>query len=104
MNPLLQGHSGTPLEPSRKAMNKSQGTNEDDSQNDPHPKAGLFHSQATLNSGPEVGHDMVTGATEQSRNCADNTGIHQEVTYCSPSTSLGEQKKNHSTKSTALLQ
>ena len=25
------------------------------------------------------------------------TGVHQEVTYCSPSTSSGEQKKNRST-------
>ena len=30
-NPLLPGHSGTTLEPSRNALNTSQGTNEDDS-------------------------------------------------------------------------
>ena len=29
--------------------------NEDDSQSDPHPEAGLFRSQTTQNSGPEVG-------------------------------------------------
>ena len=45
MNPLLQGHSGTTPEPSRNALGTSQGTNEDDSQNDPHPEAGLFHGQ-----------------------------------------------------------
>ena len=50
----------------------------------------------TPNSGPEDGHDMVTGATEQNRNCHDLTGVHEEVTYCSPSTSSGKQK-NHST-------
>ena len=52
----------------------------------------------TQNSGPEEGHDMVTGATEQIRNSHDMvTGDHEEVTYCSPSTSSGKQKKNRST-------
>ena len=57
MNPLLPGHSGTTPEPSRNALNTRQGTNEDDSQNDPRPEAGLFYSQMTQNSGPEDGHD-----------------------------------------------
>ena len=57
MNPLLQGHSGTTPEPSRNPLSTSQGTNEDNSQNDPHPEAGLFHAQMTQNSGPEEGHD-----------------------------------------------
>ena len=57
MNPLLQGHSGTTPEPSRNAICTSRWTNEDDSQNDPHPEAGLFHGQMTQNSGPEDGHD-----------------------------------------------
>ena len=56
MNPLLPGHSGTIPESSRNALNKSQGTNEDDSQNDPCPEAGL-HGQMTRNFGPEDGHD-----------------------------------------------
>ena len=58
LNPLLQGHSGAPPEASQNALSTSQGTNEDDSQNDPHPEAGLFHSQITQNSGPEDGHDI----------------------------------------------
>ena len=57
LNPLIQGHSGTIPEPCRNASSTSQGTNEDDSQNDPHPEAGLFHGQLTQNSGPEDGHD-----------------------------------------------
>ena len=61
MNPLLQGHSGATPEASQNLLSTSQGTNEDDSQNDPHPEAGLFHSQITQNSGPEEDHDMVTG-------------------------------------------
>ena len=56
MNPLLPGRSGTTPEPTRNALNTSQGTIEDDSQNDPHPEAGLFHGQLTQNSGPEDGH------------------------------------------------
>ena len=57
MYPLLPGHSGTTPEPSRNALNTSQGTNEDDSQNDPLPEAGVFHGQMAQNSGPEDGHD-----------------------------------------------
>ena len=57
MIPLIQGHSGTTPEPSQNALSTSPGTNEDDSQNDPHPEAGLFHGQMTQNSGPEDGHD-----------------------------------------------
>ena len=40
---------------------------------------------------------MVTGASEQVDNRHDMTGVHEEVAYCSPSTSLGKQKKNRST-------
>ena len=149
MNPLLPGHSGTTPEPSRNALNTSQGTNEDDSQNDPRPEAGLFHGQMTQNSGQEDGHDMLTRGSEEIRNGHDMvtgvqreresesesaattwwqelqnrfriaktwwqelqnrlaiattwwqetqnrlTGVHEEVTYCSPSTSSGKQKKN----------
>ena len=58
MNPLLQGHPGITPEPSRNALSTSQGTNEDDSHNDPHHEAGLFYGQMTQNSGPEDGHDI----------------------------------------------
>ena len=58
MNPLLPGRSGTTPEPSRNASNTSHGTNEDDSQNDPQPEAGLFHGQMTQNSGPRESHDI----------------------------------------------
>ena len=42
-------------------------------------------------------HDMVTRTTEQIGNCHNMTGVHEEVTYCPPSTSSGKQKKNRST-------
>ena len=106
MNPLLQGHSGITPETSRNVFSVNQGTNEDESQSNPHPEAGL------LTSGQEDHHDMVmgaqrgsiqapdmvTGVTEQIRSQRDIlTGSHEEVMYCSPSTSSGKQKKNHST-------
>ena len=65
MNPRIQGHSGIASETSRKSFSTNQGTNEDDSQIDTHPEAGIFRSETTRNSGPEVGHDMVTGVHEE---------------------------------------
>ena len=59
MNPLLQGHSGTTPETSRNVFSINQGTNEDDSQSDPHPEAGL------LTSGREDRHDMATGVQRE---------------------------------------
>ena len=98
MNPLLQGRSGTNLELSRNSFSVKQGKNEHESQSDPHPEAGLFYKQMTQNSGPEDSHDVVTGAREQIRNRHDMvTGVQGEVTYCSPITSSGKQKKNRST-------
>ena len=61
-------HSGTVPGTLRNTNVENQGTNEDDSQSDPHPEAGLFRSQTTLNSGTEVGRDMVTAVTEETRN------------------------------------
>ena len=86
---------------------EKQGTNEDDSQSDPHPEAGIFRSQITQNSGPEVGpdmmrggseeirngHDMVTGATEEIRNRHDMvTGVIEE-THNGHDMVLGVQKE-----------
>ena len=57
MNPLLPGYSGATPEATWSASGNNQGTNEDDSQNDPHPEAGLFHGQSPRNAGPEEDHD-----------------------------------------------
>ena len=67
MNPILPGRSGTTPEPSRNALNTSQGTNEDDSQNNHRPEAGLFYGQVTQKTGPEDGHDTPNGTTEWCR-------------------------------------
>ena len=53
----LPGGSGTTPEPTRNASGINQGTNEDDSQKDPHPEAGLFHGQREQNSGTERDYD-----------------------------------------------
>ena len=58
--PLTQGHSGTTREAPRNMFRINQGTNEDDSQSDPHPEERPFKS------GREDHHDMVTGVQRQS--------------------------------------
>ena len=68
LNQQIRTHYGIVPETFRNTNVENQGTNEDDSQSDPHPEGGLFRSQTTQNSGPEVGPYMVTGATEQTRN------------------------------------
>ena len=79
MNPFLPGHFGTTPEPTRNISHNNQGTNEDGSQNDPHPETGLFHGQTTRNASLEESHDMVTGATETNRNRHDMvTGVQRE--------------------------
>ena len=66
-NQQIQTHSKTVPGTFRNTNVENQGTNEDDSQSDPHPEGGLFRSQTTQNSGPESGHYMVTGATGEIR-------------------------------------
>ena len=60
MNPLIQGHSGTTPEMSRIAFSTNQRTNENDSQSDPHPEAGIFGNQMMQNSGQEDQRDSWT--------------------------------------------
>ena len=55
LNQQIRTHSGAVPETFRKTNVDNQGTNEDDSQSDCHPEAGLFRSQTTQNSGSEVG-------------------------------------------------
>ena len=51
MNPLIQGKSGTTPVMSGNAFSTNQGMNEDDSQSDPHPEAGIFGNQTMRNFG-----------------------------------------------------
>ena len=54
LNPRIQMHSGTVPGTFRNTNVENQGANEEDSQSDPHPEAGLFRSHTTKNSGLEV--------------------------------------------------
>ena len=89
---------------------EKQGTNEDDSQSDPHPEAGIFRGQTTQNSGPkecpdmvtavrrEIRYrpDMVTGGSEEIGNGHDMvTEVQEEIPYCSFGISSGKQRKFH---------
>ena len=60
MDPLLQGHSRTTPEAPRNVFTITQGANEDDSQSNPHPEAGL------LTSVREDRNDMVTAGRRES--------------------------------------
>ena len=68
LNQQIRTHYGTVPETFRNTNVENQGTNEDDSQSDPHPEGGLFRSQTTQNSGPEMSPYMVTGVIEETRN------------------------------------
>ena len=59
MKTLIQGKSGTTPVMSRNAFNTNQGTNEDDSQSDHHPEAGIFGNQTMRKSGQKDRRDTV---------------------------------------------
>ena len=92
---------------------ENRATNENDSQSDPHPEAGIFRGQTTQNLGPkdccdmvtgatgEIGHccDMVTGVQEEIRYCPDMvTGVQEKIPHCSSGFSSGKKKKARSTR------
>ena len=52
-NQQIQTHSKTVPGTFRNTNVENQGTNEDDSQSDPHPEAGIIRGQTTQNSGPK---------------------------------------------------
>ena len=52
LNQQIQTHSRTVPGTFRNTNAENQGTNEDDSQSDPHPEAGSFRGQTKQNSGP----------------------------------------------------
>ena len=57
-NQQIQTHSKTVPGTLRNTNVENQGTNEDDSQSDPHPEAGIFRGQTTQNSGPKDCRDI----------------------------------------------
>ena len=71
LNPQIRTHCRTVPGTFRNTNAENQGRNEGDSQGDTHPEADIFCSQTTQNSGPEVGHYMVTGVIEETHNGHD---------------------------------
>ena len=53
LNQQITTHSETVPGTFRKTNVENQGTNEDNSQSDPHPEAGMFRGQTTQNFGPK---------------------------------------------------
>ena len=83
LNPQIRTHSEIVPGTFRNTNVGNQGTNEDDSQSDPHPEAGIFRGQTTQNSGPKDCRDVVTGATGEILHCHDMvTGATGEIRHC----------------------
>ena len=117
LNQQIQTHSETVPGTFQNTDVENQGTNEDDSQSDPHPEVGPSVCQSRLSIDSDTGetHDtmtgvieqtskgphMVTGATggsEEIRNGLDIvTTVQEEISYCSSGVSSGKQKKARST-------
>ena len=98
LNQQIRTHSETVPGTFRNTNVENQGTNEDDSQSDPHPEAGIFRGQTTRNLGPKDCRDMVTGVTGEIRHCRDMvTAVQEEIPYCSSGISSGKQKMARST-------
>ena len=124
-NQQIHAHFETVPGTFRNTNVENQGTNEDDSQGDPHPDAGIFRGQTTQDLGPKDCHDMVTGVTGEIRHCRDMvtgvqgeiryrsgmvteateenrnghdmvTAIQEKIPYCYSGISSGKQKKSHS--------
>ena len=111
LNQQIRTHSETVPGTFRNTNVENQGTNEDDSQSDPHPEAGIFRGQTTQNSGPKDCRDMVTGVQGEIRYCLDMvtgdfeemrngldmlTAVQEGIPYCSYGISSGKQKKARS--------
>ena len=59
LNQQITTHSGTVPGTIRNTNVENRGTNEDDSQSDPHPEAGIFRGQTTQNLGPKDCRDNI---------------------------------------------
>ena len=75
LNQQIRTHSGTVPETVQNTNVDNQGTNEDDSQSDPHPEPGLFRSQTTQNSGQEIGPYRNHKGNNAIKRCQSSRGI-----------------------------
>ena len=74
-NSLLQGYSGATPETSRNVFSINQGTNEDDSQSDPHPEVG------PLSSGRGERHDKAMGVQRERKRERERERVHTLRTW-----------------------
>ena len=103
LNPQIRLHSGTVPGTFRNTNAENQGTNEDDTQSDPHPEVGhsVCQSRYSIDSDTGEPHDTMTGVIEQTSKgphmMTGATAVQEGTPYCSPTTSSGKQKKARST-------
>ena len=87
-NQQIQTHSKTIPRTFRNTNVENQGTNEDDSQSDPHPEVGPSVCQSRHPSDSDTGeaHDTMTGVIEQTSKgphmVTGATGVQGEIRYC----------------------
>ena len=84
LNSQARAHSGSVPKTFRNLSRANHGTNEDRSQNDPHPEVGVSLSQSPQYLGTKEIFNMVTG-------------VQEEIHFCSSGTSPGKQKNARST-------
>ena len=117
LNQQIRTHSETVPGTFRNTNVESQGTNEDDSQSDPHPEVGpsVCQSRHSVDSDTGETHDTMTGVIEQTSKGPHMvtgatgatevirsghylvTAVQEEIPYCSSGISSGNQKKARST-------
>ena len=117
LNQQIRTHSGTVPGTFRNTNVENQGTNEDESQSDPHPEVGpsVCQSRHSIDSDTSEAHDtmtgvieqtskgphMVTGAAGETRHdphmVIGATAVQEEIPYCSSGISSGKQKKARTT-------
>ena len=105
LNQQIRTHSETVPGTFRNTNVENQGTNEDDSQSDPHPEAGIFRGLTTQKSGPKDCRDMVTGGPEEIRhNPHTMTATQEEIPFLLPNYFIRPTEEGAFHKSTSIPQ
>ena len=81
-NQQIQTHSKTVPGTFRNTNVENQGTNEDDSQSDPHPEAGIFRGQTTQNSGSKDCRDSMIKKSSSKHQFISLTFPELGKTFC----------------------
>ena len=111
LNQQIRTHSETVPGTFRNTKVENRGTNEDDSQSDPHPEVGpsVCQSRHSIDSGTGATHDMMTGVIEQTTKCphmvTGATGVQGEIRYRPDMVTGGskEIRNGHSRRDSLLL-